>query len=123
MSDERISHPSNSDLTHQLVLARTGFASLAEMSSQVMFATKKHLNPLSKPSFRPGIPAKLTRFDNAEINGKLVPCIILEYLNGTNGETYEYAHPLNTMFSKLEFIPTEECTMTYIRRSRLERGL
>jgi hypothetical protein len=85
-----------------------------------MFATRKSL---VRSTYRPGVPAKLLRFDTAEIDGEMRPCIILEYLDGVNGETKEYAHPLNTMFSELEFIPIEECTMTYVRRSRLERGL
>ncbi len=122
MSREHERHPSHRDITHQL-LARTGFASIAEMSANIMFATKKPLMGLGKKVFRPGVPARLRRFDKVKIDGEMKECIILEYLNGINDEVVEYAHPLNTMFTELEFIQASECTKTYIRKDRLERGL
>lgn len=112
--------PSNSDITHAL-LARTGFATIAEMSQNIMFATKRKM--LGKQPFRPGVPAQLKKFDEVEVDGKVQPCIILEYLDGMDGETIDYAQPLNTMFSELEFIPRHDCAATYIRRKRLEKGL
>jgi hypothetical protein len=115
--------PSNRDITHAM-LARTGFSSIPEMAANIMFATKKPLNPLSKKKpFRPGVPAKLKDFDNREIDGEIRECIILEYMNGLDGETLEYAHPLDTMCSELEFISVSKCTATYIKKDRLERGL
>ncbi len=117
-----VEEPSTKDITRRM-LAHTGFSSIAEMSQNIMFATKEPLNPFAKKPFRPGVPSKLLRFDNAEIDGEIKPCVILEYLNGVYGETIERSHPLNTMFTALEFIPIGECSMTYIRKSKLERGL
>jgi len=122
MAKVRGTDPANSDITHQL-LARTGFASIAEMSQNIMFATKHSMLGLGKKPFRPGVPAQLKKFDEVEIDGKVQACIILEYLDGMDGETIDYAQPLNTMFSELEFIPRSECSATYIRRKRLEKGL
>jgi hypothetical protein len=114
--------PSNSDITHAL-LARTGFATIAEMSQNIMFATKHPTLGLGKKPFRPGVPAQLKKFDEVEVDGTIQPCIILEYLDGMDGETIEYAHPLKTMFSELEFIARHDCSATYIRRKRLDKGL
>jgi len=114
--------PSNSDITHAL-LARTGFSTIAEMSQNIMFATKHPPLGLGKKPFRPGVPAQLKKFDECDVNGKIQPCVILEYLDGMDGETIDYAQPLKTMFSELEFIPRGECSATYIRQKRLEKGL
>jgi len=113
--------PSNRDITRTL-LAKTGFASIAEMSQSVMVATRASKNPW-KQIFRPGVPAKILRFDNALIEGKDVPCVILEYLDGMKGEIFEYAHPLNRMFTELEFIPLSQCTMTYAKRTKVDKGM
>ena len=115
--------PANKDITHALC-ARTGFASIAEMSANIMFATKKQRNPFAKHKpFRPGIPAKFKDFDNREINGEIVECVVLEYMDGLDGETVERAHPCNTMFTELEFIATSKCSATYIKTAKLEGGL
>lgn len=113
-------HPSTNDITHHM-LQKTGFNSVAEMSQKMMFATKRTL--IRKQPFRPNVPAKLLRFDMAEVEGVERKCIILEYLDGINGETIEYAHPIDGMFSTLRFIPTETVSATYIEQDRLEKGL
>lgn len=120
MARERpASDPANRDITLHM-LARTGFTSIAEMSANMMFATKKSM--LNRHPFRPGVPARLKRFDTTTIDGKEHACMILEYVDGIDGQTVEYAQPVDTMFTSLRFIPREKVGMTLIEKDRLEKG-
>jgi len=120
MSGTKGTDPAQRDITH-MMLKRTGFSSMAELSANIMFATKKTLT--NRHPYRPGVPAKVKRFDNVKIDGKIQQCVILEYLDGMNGETVEYAHPANTMFQQLRLVDTSKCLATWIERDRLEKGL